>query len=126
MQRIRYDMNDLCELLVTNEEKVETYFRYPDLTDQCIYLAQTIHATLEHDMPDELQLIQRYDEAKRVLQNVVDMPDKDLNLMITFLHQNNGIFPKKRRERFAKLSDEEIDTMQKKFREVFELNYADK
>jgi len=126
MQRIRYNMNDLGELLVTNEEKVENYFRYPDLTDQCIYLAQTIHATLEHDMPDELQFIQRYDEAKRVLQNIVDMPDKDLNLMITFLHQNNGIFPKRRRERFAKLSDEEIDNMQKKFREVFELNDDDK
>lgn len=122
MQRIRYNMNDLGELQVINEEKVEKYFRYPDLTDHCIYLAQTIHATLEQDMPEELQFIQRYDEVKRALQNIVDMPDKDLNLMITFLHQNKGTFPKRRRERFPKLSDEEVDAMQQKFREVFELD----
>lgn len=122
MQRIRYNMNDLGELQVINEEKVEKYFRYPDLTDHCIYLAQTIHATLEQDMPEELQFIQRYDEVKRALQNIVDMPDKDLNLMITFLHQNKGTVPKRRRERFPKLSDEEVDAMQQKFREVFELD----
>ncbi len=50
------------------------------------------------------------------------MPDKELNLMITFLHQNKGVFPKRRREHFAKLSDDEITEMQKKFREVFELD----
>lgn len=121
MQRIGYNMTELGEIQVTNEEKTEGYFRYPDLTDHCIYLAQTIHATLEQDMPDELQFIQRYDEVKRALQNIVDMPDKELNLMISFLHQNRGIFPKRRRTYFSKLSDEEISDMQEKFREIFEL-----
>jgi len=46
-------------------------------------------------MPGELCFIQRYDEARRELQNnIVDMADKYLTLMITFLHQNKGVFPK--------------------------------
>ena len=120
MQRVKYDKTDLGEINITNQEKVEGYYRYPDLTEQCIYLIQTIDATVKEDMPDELQFLQRYDEVKKALQNTVDMPDKDINLMIVFLHQNKGIFPKRRREYFSKLTDEEIARMQAQFREIFE------
>lgn len=122
MQRIRYDKKDNGEITVTNPEEVEGYFRYPDLTDHCIYLIRTIQATLEEDMPEELIFLQRYDEAKKELQRIVDMPDKDINLMIIFLHQNKGVFPKRRREQFAKLTDEEIRQMQKAYRTVYELD----
>jgi hypothetical protein len=50
------------------------------------------------------------------------MPDKEINLMLTFLHQNNGVFPKRRRERFARLADEEIALMQTAYRKIFELD----
>lgn len=86
------------------------------------YLIQTIHATLEEDMPDELIIIQRYDEAKKELQRIVNMPDKDINLMILFLHQNKGVLPKRRREQFAKLTDEEIQKMQRAYRTVYEID----
>jgi hypothetical protein len=122
MQRIKYTKKDGGEIDVVNGDEVEGYFRYPDLTDQCIYLAETIHATLKEDMPDELVFIQRYDEVKKALQHIVDMPDKDINLMIMFLHQNKGVFPKRRREQFSKLTDDEINKMQVVFRQVFELD----
>jgi hypothetical protein len=41
--------------------------------------------------------------------------------MILFLHQNKGVFPKRRRKDFAKLTDDEIERMEQAFREVFEL-----
>ena len=121
MQRIKYNKKDGGEIEVTNGNEVESYFRYPDLTDHCIYLAETIHATLKEDMPNELVFIQKYDEVKKALQRIVDMPDKEINHMIMFLHQNKGIFPKRRREHFAKLTDDEINQMQAAFREIFEL-----
>jgi Fic family protein len=120
MQRIKYETKANGEILVTNPTKVESYFRYPDLTRQCIYLLKTLHATLQEDMPDELLFIQRYDEAKKALQQIVDMPDKDINLMIVFLHQNKGVFPKRRRGSFPKLTEEEISRMQIAFGEIFE------
>lgn len=58
------------------------------------------------------------------LQRIVDMPDKDINLMLNFLHQNNGIFPKRRREYFNKLTDDEIARMQTAYRKVFELDMS--
>jgi hypothetical protein len=72
-------------------------------------------------MPEELLFIQRYDEVKQALQNIVDMPDRDINRMIMFLHQNKGVFPKRRREQFSKLTDQEINSMQAAYRKIFEL-----
>jgi hypothetical protein len=73
-------------------------------------------------MPEELSFIQRYNEAKKELQYIVDMPDKLINMMLAFLHQNKGVFPKRRREYFSKLSDAEIKAMQDAFRRVFEMD----
>lgn len=126
MQRVRYDKKESGEIIITNSRDVEGYFRYPDLTEHCIYLLETIHATLREDMPEELTFLQRYDEAKKELQRIVDMPDRDINLMLIFLHQNKGVFPKRRRERFAKLTDEEIARMQEVYGRVFELHASNK
>lgn len=121
MQMIKYEKNREGAIVVTNPEEVGSYFRYPDLTDHAIYLIQTIHATLKEDMPEELLFIQNYDEVKVAFQNIVDMPDRYINMMILFLHQNKGIFPKRRREQFSKLTDEEIHKMQIVYRHIFEL-----
>jgi hypothetical protein len=121
MQLIKYTKNRDGEIEVLNAEEVEAYFRYPDLTEHAIYLTETIHATLKEDMPEELLFIQRYDEIKQAVQNIVDMPDRNINMMILFLHQNKGIFPKRRREQFSKLTDEEIEKMEIEYRAIFEL-----
>jgi hypothetical protein len=88
-----------------------------------VFLAQTIQETTNQDMPEELEFIQHYDELKRELQNIVDMPDKDIDLMIIFLHQNKGVFPNRRRKDFAKLTEEEIGSMETAYKAIF--NNAD-
>lgn len=121
LQLIKYSKNQDGGIEVLNPYEVEAYFRFPDLTEQVIYLAETIHATLKEDMPEELLFIQRYDEVKHAIQDIVDMPDRNINLMILFLHQNKGIFPKRRREQFSKITDEEIEKMEIEYRNIFNL-----
>ena len=120
MQRVRYHLKEDGELEVTNASDVEAYYRYPDLTEQSIYLLSVIHNTVLEDMNQELLFLERYDEIKQGIQNIVDMPDKDINLMIAFLHNNRGILPKRRREKFSKLTDIEISKMEEIYKEVFE------
>lgn len=122
MQRVKYSLSENGEATIENPHEVEGYYRYPDLTPQATYLAETIHATLKEDMPDELLFLLRYDEAKKGIQNIVDMPDRDINMMLIFLHQNKGVFPKRRREHFSKLTDEEIGAMQGAYRKVYEID----
>jgi Fic family protein len=123
---INYTKKGNGEMEVTNPAEVEGYFRYPDLTTQCIFLAQTIQETISQDIPEELAFIQHYDELKSELQNIVDMPDKDINLMILFLHQNKGAFPNRRRKDFSKLTESEITAMEAAYRTIFQDNIDQK
>jgi len=49
----------------------------------------------------------------------LDMPDKLIDLFIRFTHQNKGIFPKRRRNTFQMLRDDEIVALQSIFQDVF-------
>ncbi len=121
MQRIKYDKTAGGEIVVKNPDEIIDYYRYPDLTEHCIYLARVLIDTIGKEMPEELRFIQHYDEVKRAIQTIADMPDKEIDLMIMFLYQNKGTFPKRRREYFGRLNDAEIDRMQSAFRSVFEI-----
>lgn len=121
LERIQYELNDALEIKVTNPTDVEGYFRYPDLTDQCVYLGKTIKGTIEEDIYWEMEFLIKYDEAKFTISNIADMPDKDIDLLIKFMHQNKGQFPMRRRKHFARLTDNEIERMENAFKEIFNI-----
>lgn len=50
MQRITFTSAANGQLAVTNPDEVASYFRYPELTLQSTYLAQTIQSTIHHDL----------------------------------------------------------------------------
>ncbi|MCE7041392.1 Fic family protein [Dyadobacter sp. CY312] len=119
MRRIRYQTLEKGEIKITNQADVESYFRYPDLTYQCIYLSKIISEAVSLDMSDELLFLERYDELKKTIQNRIDMPDKDLNQLIMFLHQNKGVFPNRRKSDFPKLYEEEFSAIQQIYQQIF-------
>ena len=120
MRRIRYELNQQDHSLrVTNPEAVESYFRYPDLTSQCIYLATTIQETIKEDIYPEMEFLVKYDEAKTAIQEIVDMPDRYIDLLIKLLHQNKGLLSERKRKHFTQLTDSELSRIETVFREVF-------
>jgi len=122
MQIIKYSKDEKQKLTVLNASEIEGYYRFPDLTTQTEYLCQVIKTAISHDLPNELNFLQNYDEAKGLMKQRIDMPDKLIDSFIRFTHQNNGIFPKRRRNTFHMLQDEEIQALQSIFQEVFILN----
>ena len=121
MQIIKYTKDKKQKLTVLNASEVEGYYRFPDLTAQTEYLCKVIEIAISQDLPNELNFLQNYDEAKELIKQRVDMPDKLIDLFIRFTHQNNGIFPKRRRNTFHMLTDDEIEALQSIFQDVFTL-----
>jgi hypothetical protein len=117
-----YLLDSKGEITIKNADEIEAYYRYPDLTQQTLYLTQTIRSTVLEELPMELYFIQHYDELKKEIQDIVDMPDKDINLMILFLYQNKGNLSKGKRKSFEKLTDDEIAKMEDSFKAIF-LNF---
>ncbi|MGC9342760.1 MAG: Fic family protein [Bacteroidales bacterium] len=119
MQIIKYTKDKKQNLIVLNASEVEGYYRFPDLTTQTEYLCKVIETAISQDLPNELNFLQNYDEAKELMKQRIDMPDKLIDSFIRFTHQNNGVFPKRRRNTFHMLNDDEIEALQSIFNGVF-------
>ena len=67
-----------------------------------------------------------YDETKKTIQEIVDMPDRQIDLFIRFCLQNNGQLPaRKRASHFDFLSNEEIACMERTFRSAYGPNASE-
>ena len=65
------------------------------------------------ELTDELAFIANYDKTKKAIQEIVDMPDRHIDLFIRFCLQNNGrLSAQKRNSHFDILSNEEIVRME--------------
>lgn len=120
MQRVKFSVFENGELIIENSDEVCSYYRYPDLTSQSEYLAKAIFSTIQEDLFEELYFLQRFDELKKELQQLIDMPDKQLSNVILYLHQNKGIFPDRRKKQFEEITEEEFAAVERIYKEIFD------
>ena len=111
MALVRYSLDEDGRMTVLNDTDV--WYRYMDMTPQAESLFEFIKRTIETELADELLFLANYDRAKSAIQEVVDLPDRRLDLFIRFCLQNNGrLSPRRRTKDFDFLSDEEIDRLE--------------
>lgn len=102
---------DNSELNVLTDTK--DLYRYIDFTKQAEYLFECIDNTLQEDFKDELKYLERYEQTRLLIKNIVDLPDVKLNNFIMFMKQNENKLPNRRRQKdFTELSDNEIEQME--------------
>ncbi len=105
---------------MTVQEGTALWYRYMDLTAQCEALYRFIQWTVSEDLPKELEFLSGYDRAKRLMQEVVDMPDRKLDLLIRLLRQHGGqLSARKHRDHFHFLTQEEARRLEAAYREAF-------
>jgi Fic family protein len=95
------------------------HYRYIDLTSQAEALFEFIKTTVDTELPREVNFLQAYDSAKKAMQQIVDMPDRDIDLFIKLCQQNNGKISAKKRDRFSKVTDDEISKLEEVVRRAF-------
>ena len=111
MPLVEYSLDEEGHMLVHNE--TARWYRYIDMTPQAEALFQFIEQTIEIELSTELAFLANYDNTKNAIQQIVDMPDRDIDLFIRFCLQNHGkISSRKRASHFDKLSDDEIRKME--------------
>ena len=119
MLNAEYDINDDGELLVENPDVIQDFYRFPDMTKQAEYLFDVVEKTITDEMVSEFGIIQSFDRFRSGARNIVDMPDRLLEQMMGFIHQNNGKLSKAKRSRFSEITDEEIAQIEKVYEDSF-------
>ena len=118
MRLIEYDLNDLGQMTVPGE--TGRLYRYIDMTDQAEALYDFVRLTIEHELVEELNFLVNYDKTKQAIQEIVDMPDRLIDLFIQLCLQNNGrLAARKRESHFAFLTDEELNKMEDAVRDGY-------
>jgi Fic family protein len=111
MPLMEYELDDEGRMNVLNETAV--WYRFIDMTPQAEALFAFIEKTIETELVEELNFLANYDRAKAAIQEVVDMPDRQIDLFIRFCLQNHGrLSARKRSSHFAALTDDEIARME--------------
>lgn len=89
------------------------WYRFPDLTLQAEALFGFVQQAIERDLPEELAFLRGYDRTKRLMQDVVDLPDDKLDLFIRLCMQNGGtLCATKRQAQFSMLRDAEVASLE--------------
>ncbi len=102
-----------------NPDIIDDYYRFPDLTAQTTYLLETLELTVQEDFADELRFLQKFDAARESIREVVDLPDRRLDLLLKLLHQNTGKLAARKREEFSELSHAELESIEQCYQEAF-------
>jgi Fic family protein len=119
LKLLDYELDDLGEMTVNGQTGI--WYRYIDMTAQVEALYEFIIKTIDDELKKELDFLIGYDNTKTALQQIADMPDRQIDLFIRFCLQNNGhLSATKRDAHFSALTDEEIECMETAIR----TNYA--
>ena len=118
MPLVDYTLEDGGRLTVRNE--TTPWYRFMDLTAQAEALFRFLAYTIDAELAPELAFLARYDDGKAAIQEVVDMPDRRIDLFIRLCLQNHGkLSERKRASEFDMLSDAEISAMERAVRAAF-------
>lgn len=89
------------------------YYRYFDATRMAEDLYRWVIETVETELPRELEFIAHYRQAREEMSEVVDLPDREVNLFIRLCRQNGGrLSQTKRASQFAFLTDAEVEALE--------------
>lgn len=114
LKLIEYRLDDSGMMTVENDTAV--WYHFMDMTVQVEALFDFVYKTIEEELAEELSFLVNYDKTKREIQDIVDMPDRLIDLFIQFCLQNNGkLSDRKRASHYKFLTDEELSAMEHAF-----------
>ena len=121
MRLVEYDLDDHGQMTVLGQ--TDRWYRYIDMTAQAEALYDFVGLTIEHELVEELDFLASYDRTKQAIQEIVDMPDRKIDLFIQLCLQNNDrLSASKRESHFAFLTDNELASMEDAVRVGYQRN----
>lgn len=120
MKAVDYDIDIDHRVTVNNPEDIEGYYRYPDLTRQTEYLFSVVEETIRVDLVDEIKTIMSFDSFREKVKQVIDMPNRETELLMKLIHENHGVLSNnKRKSHFDFLNDDEVYEIESAYQKAF-------
>jgi len=96
------------------------FYRFFDATPHAEFLFACVQKTIDEDLPAETDFLRRYDRFRQQVGAVLDMPERTIDLLFRFLHQNGGRLSKRARaHEFEALTESEAADLERIYAEAF-------
>lgn len=118
---VEYELDGRGRMTVLND--TGDFYRYVDCTFIAEMLFSFVEDTIEKELPSEILFLQQYDTARRLMRDVVDLPNRQADLFVRLCLQNNGTLSNAKRglPEYAALTDDEIAGLEEAVIEAFSL-----
>lgn len=121
LQLVEYRLDELGQMTVEND--TACWYQYMDMTAQAEALYDFVSKTIKEELVEELSFLANYDNTKKAIQDIIDMPDRLIDLFIQLCLQNNGsLSDKKRSAHFDFLTGEELTLMEQAVKDGYNRN----
>ena len=119
LPNVRWEPTESGNVRVLND--TGDFYRFFDATPHTEFLFACVQRTIEEDLPSEADFLRRYDGFRQDIEALFDMPERTIDLLFRFLHQNEGRLSRRAREReFAELDEDEIVRVETIYRRHFQ------
>lgn len=120
LQLIDYRLDEMGQMTVEND--TACWYQYMDMTAQAEALYEFVSKTIEEELVNELSFLANYDTTRKMIQDIIDMPDRLMDLFIRLCLQNNGsLSVRKRSAHFDFLTDAELTAMEQAVKDGYSL-----
>ncbi len=118
---VDYKLDGHGHMTVLNDTR--DCYRSVDCTFLAEMLFSFVEETIEKELPAEILFLQQYDTARRLMRDVVDLPNRHADLLVRLCLQGNGTLSKAKRQLpdYAMLKDQEIAGLEAAVIEAFDL-----
>jgi len=105
-----YELSD--DGILTVNEATDFFYKYIDYSNFAEYLFCCIEETIDIHLQKEIGFLLNYDQTKFSIQNIIDMPDRLIDLFIRCIIQNHASLATTKQLRFFEcLNDQEVKSL---------------
>ncbi len=97
---------------MTVENETASFHRFPDLTAQAEALFGFIEETIRTEMTTELEYLAVFDNARDAVRDIIDMPDRRLDLLLRYCLPGKGSLSRTKRSQFPELTSDEVERIE--------------
>ena len=115
---IEWEETDDHNVRVLNE--TADFYRYFDATSHAEFLYACVEETIDVDLPREVGFLESFDRFAGEVQDIVELPQRVVDLLVHFLEQGDGKLSKRARTKeFGPLTDAEVQEVEALYAKEF-------
>ena len=114
---IKWEPTERFNVRVLND--TGDFYRFFDATPHAEFLYSCVRKTIEEDLPSETAFLRNYDAFRGKIESIVEMPERTIDLLFRFLHQNGGTLTRRARaNEFRALTEDETARIERAYAET--------